>query len=515
MSELRIRLGQVAPLLILLAGAAALRLLLLDARELFRDEAASWLLARSAWGEIISRSVNEPYAPLYPFVLKAWVGVLGDAQASLRALSALAGVAVVGVTWAWTRQAIGSRGAILAAALVALSPLAIANAREARMYALESLFAVLAWWLIWRLLTRRGAAAASPLAVVAAAVAVAGELWMLPTGVAVFALQATVVGILALRGQAGTRAAGVALAIGLVVFLPWIPRLLSVAGGGQPFWTPTPDLAALLQTLGVAFGGSNPSPGWAAVLPLAVLAVLGFRALFRRGFADPTALTVSAGAALILAWWVASLWRPAYDSRYLGAAVPPLAMAIAAGAEGLAARLQRSGWTQRRLGAAATAVLIFVGTGTAVFEADWVGGEGQSPAYAASILLEQRVRPGDVVLVAGAQTYFPLAYLLERDSKPIELSAPLRYWDSEREPAYTGGDLIPADATIVRDASLEPGDLIGLAPSGSIWLVALTDPQAEIRGFAPLADGRVVENGRLEVSDHGDTGLIVRLRPAP
>ena len=515
MSELRIRTGQVAPLLILLAGAAALRLLLLDTRELFRDEAASWLLARSAWGEIISRSVNEPYAPLYPFVLKAWIGVLGDGQASLRALSALAGVAVVGVTWAWTRQAIGSTAAVLAAALVALSPLAIANAREARMYALESLFAVLAWWLIWRLLTRRAPGAGSPLAVVAASVAVAGELWMLPTGVSVFALQATVVAILAVRRAAGTRAAGIALAIGLVAFLPWIPRLLSVAGGGQPFWTPTPDLAALLETVAGGFGGWRPSPGWAALLPLAVLAVLGFRALFRRGVADPTALTLSAGAALTLAWWVASLWRPAYDSRYLGAAVPPLAMAIAAGAKSLAARLQRSRWTPRMLGAAAAVVLILVGAGTAAFEAEWVSGEGQSPAHAAAILLERRVQPGDIVLVVDARTYFPLAYLLERDSKPIKLPAPLRYWRSGREPAYTGGDLIPADATIPRDASLQPGELLGLAPSGSIWLVALADPAGEIRGFAPLANGQVAEKELLEVSDHGDSGLILRLRPAP
>ncbi len=507
---MRIRTGQIAPLLIILAGAAALRFVLLDTRELFRDEAASWLLARSAWGEMITRSASEPYAPLYAFLLKAWIGMLGDAPASLRALSAVAGVASVGVTWAWTRQAIGPRAAALAALLVALSPLAIANAREARMYALESLFAVLAWWLIWRLLTSRTPGAGSPLAIAAAALAVAGELWMLPTGVAAFALQATVVAVVAWRRRAGTRAAGIALVLGLAAFVPWLPRLLSVAGGGQPFWTPTPDLTALLQTLGGAFGGWQPSPGWVAVLPLAVLGAFGFGALFRRGFADPTALTVSAGAALVLAWWIASLWRAAYDSRYLGSAVPPLAIAIAAGAESLATRLQR---TPQALWGAAAVVLVLVGTGTAAFEANWVSGQGQAPAQAASVVLQTRVRTGDVVLVADAQSYFPLAYLLEREREPIEVPAPIRYWRSGLEPAYTGGDLIRRDATIPRDAGLKPGELPGLATSGSIWLVALTDPVAEIRGFAPLADGRVAEMERLEVTDHGDGGLILRLRP--
>lgn len=513
-NKMRIRIGPVAALLILLAGAAALRFLLLDTRELFRDEAASWLLARSPWSDIIPRSSNEPFSPLFAFVLKTSIGILGDGPAALRAVSAVAGVALVGVTWAWARHAIGLRAAFVAAALVTLSPLAIANAREARMYALESLFAVLAWWLIWRLLTDRRPHARRPLLVAVAALAVAGELWMLPTGVAVFALQVAVVAILAVRRQPGTGSAGIALAIGLAAFLPWIPRLVSVAGGGQPFWTPAPDLGSLLATLAVAFGGWRPSPGWIAVLPLALLAAVGFRALFRRHASEPaTVLAISAGAGLVLAWWVASLWRPAYDSRYLGAALPPLAMAIAVGAESLAARLQRAGWTTRTLWGAGAVLLVLVGGGTAIYEASWVGAEGLAPGRAAAILLAERVRAGDVVLVADARTYFPLAYLLERNSEPIELPAPLRYWRSGLEPAYTGGDLIAPEVTIQPDASLDPGDLAGLSPGGSIWLVAITDPESEIDGFTPRTDGRVTEIERLEVTDRGDRGWIIRLRP--
>lgn len=513
---MRIRTGLVAALLILLAGAAALRFLLLDTRELFRDEAASWLLARSPWGDIIPRSSNEPFSPLFAFVLKICIGILGDGRAALRAVSAVAGVALVGVTWAWGRQALGLRAAFVAATLVALSPLAIANAREARMYALESLFAVLAGWLIWRLLTYRGPGAWRPLVVAVAALAVAGELWMLPTGVAAFALQVAVVGILAVRRQPGTGSAGIALTIGFAAFLPWLPRLLSVANGGQPFWTPAPDLGTLLATLAVAFGGWKPSPAWVAVLPLAVLAAVGFGALFRRRSTElATALAISAGAGLVLAWWVASLWRPAYDSRYLGAAVPPLAMAIAFGAESLAVRLQRGGCTPRGLVGSGAVLLALVGAGTAIYEAGWTSGEGMAPGNAAAIVLAERVQAGDVVLVADARTYFPLAYLLERDSQPIELPAPLRYWRSGLEPAFSGGDLIAPDVTIQRDAGLDPGRLSGLSPAGSIWLVAITDPEGEVDGFAPLADGRVTEVERLEVIDHGDRGLIVRLRSGP
>ena len=43
--------------------------------------------------------------------------------------------------------------------------------------------------------------------------------------------------------------------------------------------------------------------------------------------------------------------------------------------------------------------------------------------------------------------------------------------------------------------------------------MALLDAHSELAGFAPLADGRLAEIERIAVSDHGDAGLILRLRP--
>ncbi len=492
-----------------------LRFALLDSRELFRDEAASWLLARAPWGEIIPRSSHEAYPPLFPYLLKAVIAILVDGPMALRALPAAAGLATVAVTWAWARQAVGTRAAFVAALLVALSPLAIANAREARMYSLESLLAVLAWWLIWALLVKPRHGAGRAFLVLGLALAVAGELWTMPTGIAVWGLQVLVVGILAWRRRPGTGSATIGLATGFAAFLPWLPRVLSVATDGQPFWTPVADLGALLATLAVVFGGWQPSPAWIAVPPLAILGAIGFASLFRNRPHDrlPTALAVAGAAALIPAWWIASLWRPAYDPRYLGAAVPPLAMAIAVGVEQAVTWSARRGLNRRAIAGGMAALLLMVGSGSVAFEADWVGGHGQEPAAAAAALLQHRVQAGDVVLVADAQTYFPLAYLLQRHTDPVKLPAQLRYWRSGLEPAYTGGDLIPAGVTIGPDASLLPGALPGLSGSGSIWLLALLDPESEVARFAPLADGRVVEMERFPVSDHGDTGLVLRLRP--
>jgi hypothetical protein len=519
-------LDGVAPVLIVLAVAAILRFALLGTRELFRDEAASWLLAQADWSEILPRASSEPYAPAFAFALKAWITVLGDSQLALRALSALAGVALVWVSWAWARAAIGPRAAILVAALVALAPLAIANARDARMYALESLFIVAAWWLLWRLLTDTRPLGRRPLAILLAAVAVAAELWTLPTGIGAFVLQSAMVGIMLVRApHAGTRAAMAALVVGLLSFVPWIPRMLSVANSGQPFWTPIPNPGDLPETFTVAFAGQGPSPAWIAAAPLAVLAAIGIWAIFRQARTDPTrlpiALAVSGGAALILLWWVVSQWRSAYDARYLGAAVPPLAMAIVVGWQGVASRFGRtsagvrSATRVRWVRLAGATLVLLLAIGTAVYETTWVSGDdGLAPAGAAGQLLSQRVRPGDVIMVCDARSYFPMAYLLQRRIDPVGVAAPLRYWRPGGEPAFTGADLVAPDATIRADQPLDPAHLPALSADGSIWLVAITDPQAEARAFRPLADGLLEEVERFVVADHGASALILRLRPS-
>jgi hypothetical protein len=515
-------LDGVAPLLILLVVAGALRFVLLGSRELFRDEAASWLLSRADWSEILPRAAAEPYAPVYAYALKAWTAILGDGEATLRGLSACAGVAMVAVTWVWGRSAMGPRAAFIAAGLVSLSPLAISNAREARMYALESLFIVLAWWLLWRLVVDQRPLRRRPLAIVLAAAATAAELWTLPVGIGAFVLQSLAVAVLLLRmPSAGVRAAALVLIAGLLAFSPWLPRLLTAADSSRPFWTPVPDLGDLPETVAVAFTGQAPSAAWLAFLPLAALGVMGVWRLFREpgdGPAAgrlPTAVMVSAGSALILLWWIVSQWRPAYDTRYLGAAVPPLAMAISVGSMGLAARWSRASGGPRRARLAGFALATLLVSGTAVFVGGWLSGNGLEPARAAGALLGARVQAGDVVIAVDARSYFPLAYLTRRDAERVELAGPLRYWRTGSEPAFLGADLIPEQDRVAAQPDLVEGRLPGLAPTGSIWLVAITDPLNEVRDFAPLADGRVTEEERLAVIDNGLSGLILRLRPAP
>jgi hypothetical protein len=255
-----------------------------------------------------------------------------------------------------------------------------------------------------------------------------------------------------------------------------------------------------------------------------VLAGIGFWSLFGRARGDPTrlptALAVSGAAALIPLWWVVSQWRSAYDARYLGAAIPPLAMAIVVGWQGFAPRLARtstharSARTVSRVRITGVILVLLLVSGTAVYETAWVrGNDDLAPANAAALALSQRVKVGDVIVVCDARSYFPMAYLLERKSDPVAVSAPLRYWRSGGEPAFTGAGLVAPEVTIFGDLPLDPGHLPGLSANGSIWLVAITDPQGEARAFLPLSDGQVIEVQRLVVADHGASGLIIQMRP--
>jgi hypothetical protein len=382
---------------------------------------------------------------------------------------------------------------------------------------METFFATLAWWLLWRLLVDARPLSARPIGILLAATAVAAELWTLPTGVGAFLLQAAVVGVLLARApSAGGRAGAAALIAGLVAFLPGLPRLLSGANGAQPFWTATPNLADLPETFVFAFGGHELAPAWLAMPALAALAGVGVWSLFRRRReALPTALCVAAGAALVLLWWTVSQWRSAYDARYLGASVPALAIAIAYGWQRVAARAAVASVVARRATyAAGAALLLLLASGTAVFAAGWLQGSGLPPAQATVVALRQRVQSGDVVLVADARSYLPVAYLTGRGADAIGLDAPVRYWRSGREPAFNGGDLVEAGQVVDAQDGLAPRDLPGLSTAGSIWLVAVTDPQGEIARFTPLHDGRVTEEERIAVFANGGVGWILRLRPS-
>ena len=156
------------PLALLLIGlAAAWRLLDLDARCLWFDEAFSWQLTRFPWAEMIDRARMDVHPPLYYVGLKLWTGAFGDSVFAMRLLSvawfcvALAGAyllcgevdrgrAVDGTTMGGS----GEPG-LVSMLFLASSPFLFRYSQEARMYTQMAALTLLSTWLLLRAMRER------------------------------------------------------------------------------------------------------------------------------------------------------------------------------------------------------------------------------------------------------------------------------------------------------------------------------------------------------------------------
>lgn len=125
----------------LAAVALALRLIHLDTRPLWLDEAWSHWFSGLEWRTLLDGVIGyDTHPPLYYSALKVWRGMTGDSQLALRSLSVLAAAATLVLVLALARK-IGAkegqpRAMIAALALASLSPPLIETARQARPYAL-------------------------------------------------------------------------------------------------------------------------------------------------------------------------------------------------------------------------------------------------------------------------------------------------------------------------------------------------------------------------------------------
>jgi mannosyltransferase len=123
--------------------AAGLRIFTIDSQSFWYDEAVSAQLTESSYEEIArGESKDNGNPPLYTLCAKAWSEVFGRSEAGFRSFSLLCGLLAVLFVALLGRQLFGPRVGLLAAVLMAVSPLQIEHSHEARTYALVQLLAV-------------------------------------------------------------------------------------------------------------------------------------------------------------------------------------------------------------------------------------------------------------------------------------------------------------------------------------------------------------------------------------
>jgi mannosyltransferase len=244
-----LRRGSIIPtmriwlLLITLAGFG-IRLTLLGEQSLWYDEGVSWMLSQMRLPDLFEWTAADIQPPLYYLLL--WVSdiVISDSEWALRFPSAALNTLTIPLLFTLARLLFPSRRRLplIAAGILAGSPLMVYYSQEARMYTLLTLTATLAGYLLLKLISRHsrgdhrsGGLRYALLYAVAAATALYTHYF------AIFLVVAHALYALlmlwrlrlnrALLIQLGVAFGGVAL-----LFAPWLPTLIARLGDDPSYW---------------------------------------------------------------------------------------------------------------------------------------------------------------------------------------------------------------------------------------------------------------------------------------
>jgi len=140
--------------------AAIFRFYHLGSQSLWLDEAYSYRYSRLDWHELLfNLSTYETHPPFYYSLLKIWSGIFGYSEFAMRSLSTLASLASITLIYMSAKLVSnkdnGWKMGLLAALMLALSPLQLAHAQNARPYAFYTLAMALSTFCLCWLWSRR------------------------------------------------------------------------------------------------------------------------------------------------------------------------------------------------------------------------------------------------------------------------------------------------------------------------------------------------------------------------
>ena len=317
-----------SPLLIGLA-ACALRLVRIQTRPLWYDEAIAVLISKQGLSGVIQGTLipsaeiaANVHPPLYFSILWVWMKVFGQSPLAVRALSVVVSLGVLGLVWRLGETLFDSRTAAAAALLYAFSPFQVHYAQEARMYMLMTLFLLAATWAMWRLLWEEWRWSHAIVLTAASALAVYTQtlsgiflicLFLLP----VLYKRWKRLGVIAVSGTAA-----------LLLYMPWFIQLPSQIGRIEAgYWIERPGVAELVQTM-IAFNSGLPLTGLWLTIGLALSVFVSVMLVWRTitevgsnsdGRRSVLAVIYMTIAPVILLYLVSQVW-PVYLVRALLAA---------------------------------------------------------------------------------------------------------------------------------------------------------------------------------------------------
>lgn len=285
------------------------------------DEGISVGIAHHHWSAIPGLLRQDGSPPAYYMLLGLWIRLFGDGERATHTLSLLFGLVCIPLAYAAARTVFRDRAtALVCALLAALEPFLTYYAQETRMYELEAFLSLVAA-LAYVEGVLRGRRAWIAVLVPTLALMVYAHNWgiflCLGIGVATVTFARDRVRTLFVV------AAGVA-----VLYLPWIPTLLSQAKHTGAPWSTAPSVHDLFFAPSTVLGGDGP------YIALLLTAIAGFGVVVQRRSDEERTIVLTLAAmvgATIVAAYVSSQFSPAWTARYFSIILGPLLLLAARG----------------------------------------------------------------------------------------------------------------------------------------------------------------------------------------
>ncbi len=399
--------------------AFLLRVWGLGAQSLWYDEGFSVDLAAQGWRQILLGELNLP--PLYNLLLAGWMRLAGPSEFAVRYLSAFFGLLIVALGGVLGGLLLGRRAGALAALLLAVSPIEVWYAQEARMYALLGALTLASTVILVRLLDgeRRPALWAGY------AVANIASVYTHYYAALVLAAQAVwvLVHVLSRRDWRLGRSWLVAQGSLGLAFAPWLPVLLGQwRAANTTYWPGALSLGFVVRESALGFVGLGqmvPAPvAWALALGGGLLVVLGLgvallRAPRRRG----VLLLLVHVVVPFLLFFALVHSRPKFSPRYLLPIVPALT-ALAGGAGAAVWPQGRRGWREWLWTGLVGVVVSGVAVGSAFAATNPLrdGTLGRDDLRGAARWLSRHVGPDEAVILLSGHLAPAFAYYYHRDN---------------------------------------------------------------------------------------------------
>lgn len=494
-----------------LAGVTAVvRLIGLGKEPFWLDEIYTAQYSGGTLRHAVGAGAGEIHPPLYFLGVWAWRHLVGGGEAAIRAYGIVWSLVGLAAVMGLVRELGGSRrAAALAGLLLALSPLDVYYAQEARSYVQAGALAAVAAWLLVRWLRLRGQGSPGAwrwLAGFAAATAALLLTHYVTVFVAVALGLAAGWTLLRRRDPGGLTRLAAASAGVVAAFLPWLWVVLWVRGrfydARYAGWIPVPGLADLGELFFRRLPwGHVPLPGawrWVA-MGAAAAGIMTAGAVVcrsRRGSGCPAAVPTWLAVAPVLGAWVVSrAWHSVlYPPRFAELVLPFALAALAVGIEAVPRR--------------ALAVALAAATAGAFVAADVVQFvTPQKVGMAGFARLWHEAGPPDAVYfyprwnrrVAGYYLGFPVDVPPRRElERRLRGDRPLRVW------VCTVLGYTPDEP---RGGAEERAWVLGLGPHREIarldgMTVVEVQAQPAPRRYSPLEPGRWVEAGVREANPY-------------